>query len=61
MADANLNALHARPERHATVQQIIRWRPSPKPGMDWRTPTFFPWLRIAACGLNTPVSRPDSA
>jgi toxic protein SymE len=51
MTDANLNALHAHPERHATVQQIMRWRPEPKPGRDWRTPRFFPWLRIAGMWL----------
>jgi toxic protein SymE len=51
MANASLKALHTHPERHATVQQIMRWRPSPKPGRDWRTPTFFPWLRIAGMWL----------
>jgi toxic protein SymE len=51
MANTNLNALRAHPERRATVQQIMRWRPEPKPGRDWRTPTFFPWLRIAGMWL----------
>jgi toxic protein SymE len=51
MADTHLNASPAHPERRATVQQLMRWRPSPKPGRDWRTPTFFPWLRIAGMWL----------
>ncbi len=51
MAYANLKALHAHPERHATVQELMRWRPSPKPGRPWRTPRFFPWLRIAGMWL----------
>lgn len=51
MADVNLNALHAHPERHATVQELMRWRPASKPGRPWRTPRFFPWLRIAGMWL----------
>ncbi|WP_454871575.1 SymE family type I addiction module toxin [Paraburkholderia xenovorans] len=30
----------------------IRFQPrKPKSGRDWRTPTFFPWLRIAGMWL----------
>ncbi len=47
MADANLNALPAHPERHATVQQRMRWRPPPKWQGQWKNPAFFPLLRIA--------------
>ncbi len=52
MADANLKASPAHPEHHATIQQIMRWQPSPKPGRPGRTPTFFPWLRIAGKWLH---------
>src|ERR1700753_3107870 len=51
MADANINALPAHTEQHATVQELMRWRPAPKPGRPWRTPRFFPWLRIAGIWL----------
>ncbi|MEI6003291.1 type I addiction module toxin, SymE family [Paraburkholderia bengalensis] len=47
MAGANLNASCAHPERHATVQQIMRWRPPPKWQGQWNTLTFFPLQRIA--------------
>ena len=47
MAEANLNALPVHPERHATVQRLMRWHPSPKWQGQWNTPTFFPLLRIA--------------
>jgi toxic protein SymE len=47
MADANLNASRVHPERHATVQQLMRWHPPPKWSGQWKTPEFFPLLRIA--------------
>ena len=47
MADANLNASCAHPERHATVQQLMRWHPPPKWQGQWKNRTFFPLLRIA--------------
>lgn len=47
MADANLNASRIHPERRATVQQPMRWHPVPTWSGQWKTPTFFPLLRIA--------------
>src|SRR5512146_1284914 len=45
MADANLNARPAHPERHVTIQQSWRyrqWKPGYRPD-----PPLFPWFKVS--------------
>ncbi|MEM5370072.1 SymE family type I addiction module toxin [Paraburkholderia azotifigens] len=45
MADANLNALTAHPERHVTIQQSLRYRRfSSRPR---RPPPLYTWLKFS--------------
>jgi len=46
MADANLNARPAHPERHVTIQQSRRYRQWKPRG--YRTdPPLFPWFKVS--------------
>ena len=45
MADANLNALPAHPERHVTIQQSWRYR---RINARTRTdPPLYPWIKLS--------------
>jgi toxic protein SymE len=45
MADANLKALTAHPERHITIQQSLRYqRFSSRPR---KRPPLYPWIKLA--------------
>jgi toxic protein SymE len=47
MADANLNARPAHPERHVTIQQSWRYRQW-KPNRSYRTdPPLFSWFKVS--------------
>lgn len=47
MADANLSARPAHPERHVTIQQSWRYRRW-KPNRPYRTdPPLFPWFKVS--------------
>ncbi|MCP3706782.1 type I toxin-antitoxin system SymE family toxin [Paraburkholderia sp. CNPSo 3274] len=45
MADANLNASHAHPERRVTIQESWRYRRSSSRARN--DPPLYPWLKLS--------------